>query len=171
MGDETPHLTPPRYQRLLSAFSGISPHFRPHRHRLRADVYRREMTSRFATWNDVSLPQLADTTPHHHQGHPAPRNTLATLGTKQLDNAGAGTGGWVCSNSDGPRSGRWGRMRSGEEIQGDLREFVARLRDYSSSERGEARTFFNELIHCYGADRKAVGASFEDAHPATGSYC
>jgi putative transposase len=40
-------------QRFLSAFSGISPHFRPRRHRLRADVYHREMTSRFATWNDV----------------------------------------------------------------------------------------------------------------------
>jgi putative transposase len=40
-------------QRFLSAFSGISPHFRPRRHRLRAEAYRREMTSRFATWNDV----------------------------------------------------------------------------------------------------------------------
>jgi MmeI, DNA-methyltransferase domain/MmeI, N-terminal domain/MmeI, helicase spacer domain len=59
-------------------------------------------------------------------------------------------------------------MRSGEEIQGDLREFVARWRDYSSSERSEAQTFLNELIHCYGADRKAVGARFEDAHTATG---
>jgi putative transposase len=40
-------------QRFLSAFSEISPHFRPRRHRLRADAYHREMTSRFATWNDV----------------------------------------------------------------------------------------------------------------------
>jgi putative transposase len=45
--------SPGHAQRFLSAFSGISPHFRPRRHRLRADAYRREMTSRFATWNDV----------------------------------------------------------------------------------------------------------------------
>jgi putative transposase len=31
-------------QRFLSAFSGISPHFRPGRHQLRADEYRSEMT-------------------------------------------------------------------------------------------------------------------------------
>ena len=31
-------------QRFLSAFSGISPHFRPGRHRLSAQEYRREMT-------------------------------------------------------------------------------------------------------------------------------
>jgi putative transposase len=41
-------------QRFLSAFSGISPHFRPGRHRLGAQEYRREMTSRFATWNEVT---------------------------------------------------------------------------------------------------------------------
>ncbi len=40
-------------QRFLAAFSGISPHFRPHRHRLHADEYRREMTIRFTTWNQV----------------------------------------------------------------------------------------------------------------------
>ncbi len=40
-------------QRFLSAFSGISSHFRTRRHRLRADTYRQEMTSRFTTWNDV----------------------------------------------------------------------------------------------------------------------
>jgi hypothetical protein len=31
----------------------ISPHFRPHRHRLSTDAYRRGMISRFAAWNDV----------------------------------------------------------------------------------------------------------------------
>ncbi|MGH3710997.1 MAG: DDE-type integrase/transposase/recombinase [Pseudonocardiaceae bacterium] len=35
--------------RFLSAFSGISPHSRPRRHRLRADAYHREMTARFTT--------------------------------------------------------------------------------------------------------------------------
>jgi putative transposase len=39
-------------QRFLSAFSGISPHFRTRRHLLHAQEYRREMTNRFSTWND-----------------------------------------------------------------------------------------------------------------------
>jgi putative transposase len=30
------------------------PHFRPGRHRLNANEYRREMTVRFATWNEVT---------------------------------------------------------------------------------------------------------------------
>lgn len=59
-------------------------------------------------------------------------------------------------------------MHSGEEIQADLRKFVKRWGDYSGSERGEAQTFLNELIACYGADRLKVGARFEDAHAATG---
>jgi putative transposase len=41
-------------QRFLSAFSGISPHFRTRRHLLHAQDYRREMTNRFSTWNDVT---------------------------------------------------------------------------------------------------------------------
>ena len=59
-------------------------------------------------------------------------------------------------------------MRSGEEIQRALGKFAARWRDYSGSERSEAQTFLNELIECYGANRRAVGARFEDAHTATG---
>ncbi|MCA1696376.1 MAG: IS6 family transposase [Actinobacteria bacterium] len=47
-------------QRFLSAFSGISPHFRPRRHRLTAVQYRHQMTSRFASWNEVvGLPAAA----------------------------------------------------------------------------------------------------------------
>jgi putative transposase len=46
--------SPGHAQRFLSAFSGISPHFRLGRHRLGADEYRREMTVRFATWNEVT---------------------------------------------------------------------------------------------------------------------
>ncbi len=47
-------------QRFLSAFSDISPHFRPHRHRLTASGYRHEMDTRFATWNQVvGLPAAA----------------------------------------------------------------------------------------------------------------
>ncbi len=41
-------------QRFLSAFSGISPHFRPHRHRLSAHDYRAEMTVRFAIWEQIT---------------------------------------------------------------------------------------------------------------------
>jgi putative transposase len=41
-------------QRFLSAFSGISPHFRPRRHRLGAQEYRREMATRFTTWNQIT---------------------------------------------------------------------------------------------------------------------
>ncbi|MGH3869137.1 MAG: IS6 family transposase [Pseudonocardiaceae bacterium] len=46
--------SPGHAQRFLSAFSGISPHFRPRRHRLTAEHYRREMTTRFTTWNQVT---------------------------------------------------------------------------------------------------------------------
>ena len=41
-------------QRFLSAFSGISPHFRPRRHRLGAQEYRSEMATRFTTWNQIT---------------------------------------------------------------------------------------------------------------------
>jgi putative transposase len=46
--------SPGHAQRFLSAFSGISPHFRPRRHRLGATEYRREMTVRFTTWNEIA---------------------------------------------------------------------------------------------------------------------
>ncbi|ROQ72537.1 putative transposase [Streptomyces sp. CEV 2-1] len=41
-------------QQFLSAFSGISPHFRPHRHLMTAPEYRTEMTTRFAIWDQVT---------------------------------------------------------------------------------------------------------------------
>ena len=41
-------------QRFLSAFSGISPHFRPRRHLLSAAHYRQVMTDRFAVWNEIT---------------------------------------------------------------------------------------------------------------------
>jgi putative transposase len=46
--------SPGHAQRFLSAFSGISPHFRPGRHRLGAEDYRCEMTDRFTTWNEIT---------------------------------------------------------------------------------------------------------------------
>ncbi|MCX4736929.1 IS6 family transposase [Streptomyces sp. NBC_01363] len=41
-------------QQFLSAFSGISPHFRPRRHLMTAPEYRTEMTTRFAIWDQVT---------------------------------------------------------------------------------------------------------------------
>ncbi len=41
-------------QRFLSAFSGISPHFRPRRHRMTAAHYRTEMTVNFAIWDQIT---------------------------------------------------------------------------------------------------------------------
>ncbi|WP_369255385.1 IS6 family transposase [Streptomyces sp. R35] len=41
-------------QRFLSAFSGISPHFRPRRHLMTAHNYRAEMTVRFAIWKQIT---------------------------------------------------------------------------------------------------------------------
>ncbi|MFJ1908129.1 IS6 family transposase [Streptomyces sp. NPDC088156] len=41
-------------QRFLSAFSGISPHFRPRRHLMPAHDYRAEMTVRFAIWKQIT---------------------------------------------------------------------------------------------------------------------
>ncbi len=46
--------TPGAAQRFLAVFSGISPHFRPRRHRLTADDYRTEMADRFAIWNHIT---------------------------------------------------------------------------------------------------------------------
>jgi putative transposase len=46
--------SPGHAQRFLAAFSGISSHFRPRRHRLSAEEYRREMDTRCTTWNEVT---------------------------------------------------------------------------------------------------------------------
>jgi putative transposase len=46
--------SPGSAQRFLSAFSGISPHFRPGRHKLTAAEYRTEMHDRFSVWNEVT---------------------------------------------------------------------------------------------------------------------
>ncbi|PWI08115.1 IS6 family transposase [Streptomyces sp. NWU339] len=40
--------------RFLSAFSGVSPHFRPRRHLMTASGHRAEMTVRFAIWEQVT---------------------------------------------------------------------------------------------------------------------
>ncbi|MFV5995020.1 IS6 family transposase [Streptomyces sp. NPDC056231] len=41
-------------RRFLSAFSGISPHFRPRRHLMTATDHRAEMTVRFAIWEQIT---------------------------------------------------------------------------------------------------------------------
>ena len=46
-------------QRFLSAFSGISAHFRPRRHLLSATEWRTEMADRFAVWRQVTAPDAA----------------------------------------------------------------------------------------------------------------
>ncbi len=43
-----------RTQRFLSAFSQISPHFRPRRHRMTATGYRTEMRHRLGTRNEIT---------------------------------------------------------------------------------------------------------------------
>lgn len=59
-------------------------------------------------------------------------------------------------------------MRSGAEIEADLRAFVKRWSDYTGSEKSEAQTFLNELFAAYGTDRKGVGALFEDFKSSAG---
>lgn len=51
--------SPGHAQRFLSAFSGISPHFRPNRHRLSAPEWRTEMADRFAVWQHVAATDAA----------------------------------------------------------------------------------------------------------------
>ena len=46
-------------QRFLSAFSGISAHFRRRRHLLSATEWRTEMADRFAVWRQVTAPDAA----------------------------------------------------------------------------------------------------------------
>jgi len=51
--------SPGHAQRFLSAFSGISPHFRPGRHRLTAPEWRAEMADRFTVWREVTATVIA----------------------------------------------------------------------------------------------------------------
>lgn len=51
---------------------------------------------------------------------------------------------------------------STEEIRHRLGEFAAKWGGYEGSERAEAQTFLTQLLACYGTDREAVGAKFEE---------
>ena len=59
-------------------------------------------------------------------------------------------------------------MASGEQIQSALRAFVARWKEFAGTEKAEAQTFLNELFACYGSERQAVGAKFEDFRSSAG---
>jgi len=61
-----------------------------------------------------------------------------------------------------------GVPRSGEQIQAALVAFVGGWKNYQGSEKGEAQTFLNQLFACYGTDRNAVGAKFEDFRSSAG---
>lgn len=49
---------------------------------------------------------------------------------------------------------------TGEEIRARLSRFAAHWTLYAGGERSEAQTFLNELLECYGTDRRTV-AKFE----------
>ncbi|HET7044400.1 MAG TPA: DNA methyltransferase, partial [Gaiellaceae bacterium] len=51
---------------------------------------------------------------------------------------------------------------SSEEIRERLAAFAADWSGYDGSERSEAHTFLNELLACFGTDRKDIGARFEE---------
>ena len=51
--------SPGHAQRFVSAFSSISPHFRPRRHRLTAPEWRTEMANRFAVWREITATAAA----------------------------------------------------------------------------------------------------------------
>lgn len=57
---------------------------------------------------------------------------------------------------------------SGEEIRHRLVALAADWAGYDGSERSEAQTFLNGLLECFGSDRKAVGARFEETTPSGG---
>ncbi len=59
-------------------------------------------------------------------------------------------------------------MRSGAQIEADLRAFVKRWTGYAGSEKAEAQTFLNELFAAYGTDRLAAGALFEGFKSSAG---
>jgi hypothetical protein len=50
---------------------------------------------------------------------------------------------------------------TGEEIRANLARFAAHWTLYKGSGRSEAQTFLNELLVCYGSDRREVGTQFE----------
>jgi hypothetical protein len=59
-------------QRFLSAFSRISPHFRPRRHRLTAAQHRHEMSTRFTTWNGTVALRRRASSPRTKVGRQTP---------------------------------------------------------------------------------------------------
>ena len=52
---------------------------------------------------------------------------------------------------------------TGEEVRRRVGEFAAHWGGYQGSERAEAQTFLNELLGCFGSDRREMGARFEES--------
>ncbi len=79
-------------QWFLSAFSGMSPHFRPRRHRMTAPDHRAETTLRFTIWNHITesigpaCPPQPDAAAH--PGPAAPQTHRQTTMSPQRDSAG-----------------------------------------------------------------------------------
>lgn len=59
-------------------------------------------------------------------------------------------------------------MLNGEQIQANLRAFVARWRDYSGSEIAGSQTFLTELFAAYGNTELDVAQTFENTKAAQG---
>ena len=77
--------SPSAAQRFLSAFSGISPHFRPRRHLLTAAQHRFEMTLRFTLWTTSpaapACPPRPDPTPETRPHHTLAEHTRINVTT------------------------------------------------------------------------------------------
>ena len=51
---------------------------------------------------------------------------------------------------------------TGDEIRRRLAEFAASWGGYQGTEQSEAQTFLNELVACYGVERRAEGVRYEE---------
>lgn len=100
-------------QRFLSAFSGISPHFRPRRHLMTAVAHRAGMNIRFAIWATSPALPTGPPRPDHRPGSQAQpaRRAVGQSHTRQRDNAvrAAARGAWAGGPEAGSRSGRRAR--------------------------------------------------------------
>jgi putative transposase len=88
-------------QRFLSAFSGVSLHFRHHRHLMTAPDYRAEMSLRFTIWEQITGAAAGPSRPDHRPGSQAlPRRAVRQSHTQQRDNpvrtvSPSGPAGWA----------------------------------------------------------------------------
>ena len=57
---------------------------------------------------------------------------------------------------------------AGQEVEHALRELASTWAGFDGSERSEAQSFLNQLLQCFGQDRRSVGARFEHNFPGVG---